>query len=278
MFGTSSTVSACITAAILFTSSHALAEATPPKLEPGELDASVFRDHLGLLTDGEGHYVAVVTFETVTKDISVGKHLYYGDGERFYSLRSSGGGSSTSNKRFYRSFWAPRARKGGGGNLDVLGDVFTLTCGQRKRDLKQLDEAPRKAMLAKARFFGPKWLRHAYVLARDDEGTYYYVDRAREPPDNYDFQLYRGPRGNMKQLPLVNIVSDSEGDIFVSKRGRLRLVLDRSNNRTKRRWEWIHRKKRTDLIDVPVNQNATLIYVGLGVYDGQRLGTPCDDL
>jgi hypothetical protein len=32
------------------------------------------------------------------------------------------------------------------------------------------------------------------------------------------------------------------------------------------------------LISLPLDDNRVLIYTDLGVYAGQRLGTPCDDL
>ncbi len=82
----------------------------------------------------------------------------------------------------------------------------------------------------------------------------------------------------MKPVALVNIVSDSEGDIFASKRGRLRLIFTHGGRDRQRTWEWISGKKRRSLTDVPVLRNIMLIYRDLGVYDGKRLGTPCDDL
>ena len=262
-------------------SGSAYADSTQRAVEAGERDASAFREHLSVLTDGEGHYIAVVTFDTAVKDhkeAKVGRHLYYGDGERFYAQRSSGGSSSGNDKRFTRNFWAPRALGHGGGSFNGKGDVYTLECGDRKTAFTTVDPEARKATLKVARFFPSQWQRHAYVLARDDEGTYYYVDRARSPPNNYDFNLYRGPRGHMKPLALVNIVSDSQGDIFASKRGRLRLVLTRPGGQQQRSWQWIAGKRRTELVDVPVRSNVRLIYRDLGVYDGQRMGTPCDDL
>jgi len=42
--------------------------------------------------------------------------------------------------------------------------------------------------------------------------------------------------------------------------------------------EWIKGRARKSLTNVPVALNAQLIYRDLGVYDGKRLGTPCDDL
>jgi hypothetical protein len=41
---------------------------------------------------------------------------------------------------------------------------------------------------------------------------------------------------------------------------------------------WIHHNQRTPLSNLPVEDNHVLIYSDLGVYTGERLGTPCDDL
>ena len=245
---------------------------------PEEQDASAFRDSLSVLTDGKGHYLALVTFEGANDANSPGEHLFYGDGKRFYTLRSSGGSSSSSDRRFTRYFWEPRGQAQKSGVVRGDKDSYRVQCDKREIPLTALAPAERAAMLKSARFFAPLWKRYAYVLARDDEGNYYYVDRARHPPESFDFRLYRGQRGDMKEIPLVNIVSDSEGDIFASKRGRLRLILNQDRHERRKRWQWVDRKKRLDLVHVPVAQNTRLIYRDLGIYDGQRLGTPCDDL
>ena len=43
---------------------------------------------------------------------------------------------------------------------------------------------------------------------------------------------------------------------------------------------WAEKKKDLKLTLVPVdfNKNVAMIYNELGVYTGERLGTPCDDL
>lgn len=250
------------------------AGAADRRLEPGELDASAFRDSLDVFTDGAGHYITMVSFATLPEGGKVGEHLYYGDGERFYGQRIRGGGSDSQRRQFQTSFWEPRGRA----SFEGKGEAMVLTCDGRKVNFSPLGDEARKTMLKEARFFAHLWKRHAYSLARDDEGTYYYVDRALKPAENFDFHLYRGTRGDMKPLALVNIVSDSEGDIFASKGGRLRLIFTQGSGRRQRTWEWISRKKRRSLTDVPVERNAALIYRDLGVYDGKRLGTPCDDL
>ena len=117
-----------------------------------------------------------------------------------------------------------------------------------------------------------RWKTQGYALARDDKGTYYYVDRMREPEGNKNFRVFIGQRGAMKPAKMKNIVSDSEGDIFYTKKGELRLVLDKSEQ------TWAKGKKQTKLTVLPVEDNVVLIYSELGVYTGQSLGTPCDDI
>ncbi len=41
---------------------------------------------------------------------------------------------------------------------------------------------------------------------------------------------------------------------------------------------WFSGRTETPLITLPFDENRIMIYTDLGVYAGQRLGTPCDDL
>ena len=68
--------------------------------------------------------------------------------------------------------------------------------------------------------------------------------------------------------------------IFATKSGDLRLVLDKKQMEAGEKpvMKWVEGKKEVKLIDVPVENNAPMIYGSLGVYDGEKLGTPCDDL
>ncbi|MEC9072725.1 MAG: hypothetical protein VX938_10115 [Myxococcota bacterium] len=260
----------------LFTVSVVLAFA--PSVQAAEpapgLDIRDFQDALSVLSDGNGHYVVVVTFAGANKTHKVGSHLFYGDGQVFYEQRVSGGGSNSTDKTFNRYLWEPRAKA----SLRARGDAYTIQCDERETAFRVVPKAQAETLLANGRFNPPLWKRRAYALTRDDNGTYYYVDRAREPPGNFDFRLSRGNRGDMKALKLANIVSDSEGDIFITRGGSLRLTWDRTRGNGARRSEWVEKRKTRALVDVPVSRNAVLIYRDLGMYDGQRLGTPCDDL
>src|SRR5208283_5929870 len=145
---------------------------------------------------------------------------------------------------------------------------YRLGCGDRTTVFTPTEEEKAKAILASATFKPPRWTRRAYALARDESGTYYYVDRAREE-DVLDFRLWAGPRGQLKPLKMTNVVSDSEGDIFATKSGELRLVLDKKES------VWVKGKQRMPLKLLPLEDNVRLIYSDLGVYAGEPLGTPC---
>jgi hypothetical protein len=243
---------------------------TPPGI-PADVAAvaaiaaiAAIRADLKILTDGKTHYLAVVPF-------GAGRDLYYGDGKTFYAQRVVSSGS-VGKESFNYSFWEPRVNAPYQASFELRDGRYRVQCDERLTELTPLPDAENQAMIESARFFAPRWRTLAHALARDDRGTYYFVDRGREPEDSKTYRLYAGLKGSMKPLKMLNIVSDSQGEIFSTPAGELRLVIDR------RETVWIHHNQRTSLINLPVEDNHTLIYTDLGVYAGQRLGTPCDDL
>ncbi len=238
------------------------------KKNPEEIDIAPVKKELLVLSDGEGHYVVV-------RPITSGPtHLYYGDGKTFYGQRVFGGGSDKSRGMFSQTFWSPRASKKAyrhWAEIELKNKVWKVTCGEREKELAEMPGAEAEKILDSATFLKPKWKRQAYALARDDRGTYYYVDRLRDEYGGKGFRLFKGQRGNLKQMKMTNIVSDSEGDIFATRKGDLRMILDKSQA------AWVRGKKRTALTYVPIDANAYMIYAELGVYV-ERLGTPCDDI
>jgi hypothetical protein len=239
-----------------------LSLAAEPTADP--LDVSGVRDKLVVVEDGQGHYIAVIPFGD-----SIWDHLYWSqDGKDFFQQRVFGGGSN-GTESFDRSFWEPRVRTRNGASFGMHDGTYKLWCGERTTTFKPLEQGKVSAMVAAATFHPARWKFRAYALARDDVGTYYYVDRRREE-GSMEFRLYSGPRGAMKPLKMINVVSDSEGDIFSTKSGELRLVLDKKES------AWVQKGKRQPLKSLPVEDNVALIYADLGVYSGQPLGTPCD--
>ncbi len=229
------------------------------------VDISAVRDKLVILHDSKQHYLAVVPFGETDE------HLYYGDGKQFHAQRVYGGGR-VGDTEWDRIFWEPRVDAPWKGGIGFRDKKYTVQCGSRATEFEPLAAEEQAALLKVAAFAKPLWTHQAYALARDSKGTYYYVDRLREPENNKAFRLFAGPRGSMKLMKMTNVVSDSQGDIFATKKGELRLVLDRQHP------VWAAGKIETALTSLPMEDNHVLIYTDLGVYAGQRLGTPCDDL
>ena len=242
-----------------------LAAPPAPNAPPAEdaVDITASKPNLKVISDGKGHVVVVEPFGA---DFEA--NFFYGDGKTFYLQRVFGGGSS-GHESFDKNIWDPRER---GTSLDFRDGKYVMSCGERKTELKEVAPDEAKKILDGAKFYKPRWKRQAYALARDNTGKYYYVDRAREPEGNKQFRLFAGVKGSLKLQKMTNVVSDSEGDIFATKTGELRLVLNKSETL------WQRAGKQTKLIFLPVEDNHQLIYSELGVYTGERLGTPCDDL
>jgi hypothetical protein len=243
----------------------AAGKAAAPGAGPEPVDVSAVKDKLKVLTDGKKHYVALVPFD------SSYTHVYYGDGKSFHGQRVRGG-QSQGTESYSFNFWEPRVKRSYQADVSLKDGKYTVQCEERITEMKPLPDDEAAKLIAGATFTKPLWQYRAYALARDERGTYYYVDRRREPEGSMDFRLYAGPRGQMKRLQMTNVVSDSGGDIFSTRSGELRLILDRNESL------WLKGGKRTKLTAVPVEDNAVLIYTDLGAYMGQRLGTPCDDL
>ena len=235
------------------------------KSDASAVDIGAVKKDLVVLSDGKRHYIAVVPFGDPYE------HLYYGDGKGFYAQRVSGGGRS-GDEAWDRIFWEPRVNEPWKGGMGFRNGKYTVQCGDRATEFKPVEADEQAKILGAASFYKSLWNHRAYALARDNKGNYYFVDRLREPEDNKTFRLFAGARGNLKLLKMTNVVSDSQGDIFTTKKGELRLVLDRKKP------SWFAGKTETELISLPLEDNRIMIYTDLGVYTGQRLGTPCDDL
>jgi hypothetical protein len=226
-------------------------------------------------TDGKSHFVVVAPHEERAHQ------LFYGDGKSFLQVRMPAGnvvGSDFFEPRYplptaNPSFRGVDMRIHSTVEVSNDGKSCQVRCGERRMQLAALAPEEAKAMLLGARYqenpqqFAP----HAFL--RDDQGTYYLVERGVRPGQENRFRVWVGLKGKLVQQKMVNVVSDSEGQIFSTQRGELRLIVDRVQPSV-----WVSGKRKTTLRLVPVEENWTLIYNELGVYRGVRLGTPCDDL
>ena len=239
------------------------ADARPKKKKASELvDISAARAQLKVLTDSEG---GIYVMDSGYRDDTM---VFYGDKKVLHRQRIIGGGAN--GPAFSFRFWAPRVDHRTDIGRKDNGDFF-LSCGDQEEILKPLADGDARAVLDKAAFKTAMWKYQGHVLARDDSGTYYYVDRLRDEEGGKGYRIFVGPAGAMKQQTMKNVVSDSVGEIFSTKNGQLRLVT--SNSET----TWIKGSVKSTLTPVPVEDNIKLIYGDLGVYPA-GLGTPCDDL
>ena len=127
------------------------------------------------------------------------------------------------------------------------------------------------------------WNRIPHSLARDSDGRYYYVDRLAGQDQSYGYRGFRvfvGMRGQMKRMKMKNVVSDPSGEIFITTKGKLKLILENKGNIKDSKVFWVSGKETTELtkVDVGLIKTRVMIYRQLGVYLGQPLHLPCDDL
>ncbi len=237
--------------------------------------ALAIKDKARVITDGDGRYIAIHVSDSMATSF-----VFYGSKTvlvQQYIKKVAGVRKRNKNnsKIFSARVWDPRRDA----TVENDKERWSLTCDSSKEPWSELSGADRKKFLRTAKW-KPQPVRHeAYALGRDDFGNYYYVDRIRGTKKG--FRLFRGRPGRLKKLRLVDALTDSEGDLFVSKAGSLRLAIDPNDTRKQRNAvEWIERKKgkvaRTIVRKVPVFGNLTMIYTKLGVYP-DVLGTPCDN-
>lgn len=241
----------------------ALAADAPASLPRQPVDLSPVRDKLEVLSDGQGHYFVLVPFGPTNE------HLYYGDGKTFAGQRVTGG-SKSGTESFDRVFWEPRVASRWKAALDHKDGRYHVRCDDKVTELFTVMDDEKQKVLTTGQFTTHTWDRQPYALARDEKGTFFYVDQV--VGDKAQFRVFRGPRGAMKQVPVTSAVIDPAGDVFTTKDGALRVVAEKKES------AWAKGKSRTPLTVLEVEENLQVIYKELGVYQGQKLGTPCDDL
>ena len=225
----------------------------PPWGEGKKLREKMALEDARVCADAKGRVVVVYRMDA----------LYYGDARTLTAMNSDG--SSVFDPRQQENNAAVSYAKAGG--------ECEVECGTRRVKLPRVPEEQASALLLGAKYAPNPHQREPHALLRDDRGTYYFVDRGRAPGEEKNFRLYVGLKGAMTLQKMTNVVSDSAGEIFSTKSGDLRLLIDREKSS-----EWIQKTKRTPLRFLDVQDNLHLIYAELSVYAGQRLGSPCDDL
>jgi hypothetical protein len=270
---------------LLTASGPARAGEAPPWGKAENLGERMILEKTGVCTDGKSHYVVVAPHDRQSTQV------FYGDGKTFYRVPLPPwvlSGDTFFEPRFVAkgknsNFRGLDMRLYASAEYEAAKKTCVVSCGERKATLTILDEDAKKALLAKATFEPPLHKRSPHHLARDNSGRYFYVDKGNTPETEKNFRLFVGNKGAMKLQKMVNAVADTEGEIFTTKSGSLRYVTDRKNPPI-----WTEKGKKLVLTVVPIESvdaatnepinNYQLIYNELGVYLGEKLGNPCDDL
>jgi hypothetical protein len=229
------------------------------------------RARLAAWADGAGRLIVTVPFAGMEAP------FYWGDTRRLYLMRIRGGGQE-GTMAFDRAFWEPRARIPAEAMLEVHRGQGRLTCGSRTIPLRFIPPEALATQLQGARFFAPRWRRIPQALARDDLGTYYYVDGPRGADgaalrSTTGYQLYVGHKGKLLRLELEDTLSDGGGQVYVTPRGRLEV---KRNPGGAVEVAWLAGRDRRPLTWLEPADHGPLIYSELGVYGSEPLGTPCD--
>lgn len=249
------------------------ASSPPPSAEPRVAGPSpvadeafagaTARDLLRVATDGQGWFIAYDPSGSFDATLFAGTAKVLWAQRRISGSRDGEGG-------FKVVFWDPRAQDGYQRAFELSRGALTLTCGEREVAFKPLDAAASRAHLAAAELRAPRWRRSAVALAVDDEGTYYYVDQARDAAgDDRQPRLFVGRKGKVSYVPVEDSVLGREQQIYMTARGRLKVVTNPA------RGEWITSGATTPLQVLDTYSQAPFIYTKLGAYS-DALGTACD--
>lgn len=238
---------------------------------PKTIDIKPLRDKLEVLVDAAGG--TYVVYAPRTSDY----RAWYGPGATLYEQVSQG--RSLNGDAWSLSLWAPRIPEFRPASIDRRADgTYQKSCRDLdEAELTLLTGAKADAVLAKVTLKTPLLVRRPYVLARDDRGVYYYVDRLAPRLGGKGFRVFVGRKGAMKQMALTDVASDSSGDVFSTRTGSLRLVTNSSDGAARSQVaSWVRGERRTELISLDVAVNSPLIFTDLGIY--KQLGTVCDNI
>ena len=241
-----------------------------PEKKDKPIDAKANAGKLDVWKDDLGQFYVVPTDDSQSLN-DASAWVFFGDGKTMYQQRIIGSG--TSNHHFEFTIWSPRVNTLSHAELSFTKDNrLQVECGVKdKRTLTQLKADEAKALFAKATFLPPLWQRESRLLARDDDGVYYFVDQLGADYGGKGYRVFVGQKGQMKEVAMTNVVEDSGGSIYATKSGNLKIV-----SKTTDEAYWIKNGKKVELTILEPVDNRYLIYRGLGIYG--NLGTVCEDL
>lgn len=240
--------------------------------KPAPVDIKTIKDQLQVFQDkAGGTYVVFYNLD----DSNLEARAWYGTGKQLYEQIMVG--RSRNGDAWTVDTWAPRLAEIRPASIMKKADgSFMKWCdGKDDAMLTQIAGDKAKVVIDKYQFLGPALVRRPHMLARDDSGVYYYVDRLDNAHGGKGFRVFVGKKGAMKQMSLTDVASDSAGQVFSTKTGDLRLVRTTDGD-TKPSTKWVRGEKKTELIPLDLDANSPVIFKDLGIY--KFTGTLCDNI
>jgi hypothetical protein len=238
--------------------------------KPTPVDIKAFRDKLVIYEDSQGGLYVVDPIGDDTR-------IWYGnDGKAVYEQTIISRSSNGETGAWSIGVWAPRL-SGLTPALVARSDdgTFQRWCDNESIPLKVVAADRVKQLLGKLTFSSSAIVRRAHLFARDDRAVYYYVDMLSKKHGGAGYRLFAGKKGAMKELALVDVASDSGGEVYSTKTGDMRFVIDKDDH-AKDLAYWVKGDKKQQLVLLDVDTNSHVIWRELGIYG--FLGTPCDEL
>jgi len=252
---------------------HAEDKKAPKEPEPFAVDVNPKKEPVLVLKDANGG-----TYVIVGESTNTSKHAFYGTGKQLYEQVAIGG--SRDGDAWAITIWSPRIAEVRPGEIMRRrdGTYFRSCNGLDDAVLTEITGDKAKAVLDKSKFLSPGLVRRPHLLARDDMGIYYYVDKLAERHGGKAYRVFVGKRGAMKQVPLVDIAMDSAGQVFSTKTGDLRLVdsVGSAETGAKKSSMWVKGSKKTELFILDLDANSPVIFKELGIY--KLVGGICDNV
>lgn len=246
-----------------------LASAAAADPAPKPVDVKAVKSQGVVLADAQGGIYVVFRGDD--------PKVFYGPNAKAVYEQVIIGSSSSGDGDWEFNTWAPRVAEGSHlGSIERKKDgSYEKSCrGKDDMGLTELSGDKARAVLDKAAFLTMAIVHVPHLLARDDSGVYYYVDRLAKIYGGKGYRVFVGRKGAMKQMPLTDVASDSAGDVFSTKSGDLRLVRNSESN--KETMTWVKGEKRTELVFLDTDINSAVIFKDLGLYT--FLGTLCDNV
>ncbi len=239
--------------------------------KPIPVDIKPFKDKLQVFQDAKGGTYAVVVGTTEERQMFYGANI-----KVLYQQRLTGYSADGEAHTWGLSAEAPRLKNMQHGSISRRPDgTYLRQCDERDdMVLAELTGDKAKAIVDKAQFLTPAAIYVPVLLARDDSGVYYYVDRLSKIYGGKGYRVWIGRKGGMKTMPLTDVADDTAGQVFATKSGDLRLV--QMSGQVMPGAQWIKGGKKESLISLDLDMNSPLIYSDLGIYT--FLGTLCDNV